>query len=89
MALKKVCDQCNKEVGDDPTKPFMSLHGTFCEQIENAGGDVQFRYLTLYNRTHLLFCDPDCLMQWIKARQNTTTYRRRPVQEEPQIVIHT
>lgn len=84
MAIKKSCDNCDKILNRDK-KPFLQLHGSISEQIED-GISIMFRYLTAHYQHKLAFCDDSCLIEWINKQRALKAF---VVPEGEGPVIHT
>lgn len=65
MAYRKQCDSCEELLGQEDV-PFIQIHGSISEQVEDREGKVEYRYITPHPNTKLAFCDIVCLGTWIE-----------------------
>lgn len=75
-------------LGNDET-PFLQVHGSISEQIEDGNETIKFRYLTNYHQSKLAFCDDGCMVLWLRKQQSAKEFRLRPQADEIENVIHT
>lgn len=78
MAFRKQCDysKCGAVLGGK--EPFLQLHGSVSEQIEE-GEKVSFRYLTPHARAKLAWCNKGCLGDWITERGDSENFVTRDI----------
>lgn len=89
MAIKKSCDNCDIVLGRDGS-PFLQLHGTLSQQIEDGKGILMYKYLTNYSQNKLAFCNTSCLTLWIENQRANKEYRTKELSTvDGGMVVHT
>ena len=85
MAYAKHCDrmECGKPLGNNDL-PFLQIHGSISEQMEDAYRNIEYRYLTPHPNFKGAWCDATCLTEWVEEQKKQTPFTRRM----PRDLIH-